>query len=142
MFVETSAFVAHLTGEPDQARLAAAIQSAGKIYTSSVVRLETVMVLSRELGISPEAGQLAFDKFVEAAGIEILPFTDDMARLAVSAFSDFGKGRGNKAQLNLGDCLVYGAAKSRKLPLLFIGNDFTHTDLESVLDDPEPLPPS
>lgn len=142
MFVETSAFVAHLAGEPDQARLATAIQSAGKIYTCSVVRLETVMVLSRELGISPEAAQSAFDKFVETAGIDILPFTDDMARLAVSAFSAFGKGRGKKAQLNLGDCLVYGAAKDRKLPILFIGNDFSQTDLESVLADSKPLPKS
>lgn len=139
MFVETSAFVALLAGEPDQERIAAAIQSATKTYTSSVVSLETVMVLSRELNVPPEVAQAAFDKLTETAGIEILPFTDEMSRLSVIAFSRYGKGRGNNAQLNLGDCLVYGSAKIRGLNLLFIGNDFGHTDLTSVLDDPTPL---
>ena len=139
MFVETSAFVALLAGEPDQERIAAAIDGSAGAVTSSVVRLEAVMVLSRELGVSPDAAQKAFDKLLDAAHIEVLAFTDEMARNAVMAFSNYGKGPGNKAQLNLGDCLVYGAAKSRNLPVLFIGNDFTHTDIVSVLTDPSPL---
>ena len=139
MFIDSSAFVALLTSEPDQGRIAEAIQSAPKAFTSSVVRLETVMVLSRELSVLPEIAQDAFDKLLETAGIEILPVTDEMSRISVTAFSRFGKGRGNRAQLNLGDCLVYGSAKLHGLPLLFIGNDFGHTDLLSVLDDPAPL---
>lgn len=50
-------------------------------------------------------------------------------RLAVQAFSDYGKGRGHPAQLNLADCLSYACAKNRKMPLLYKGNDFAHTDL-------------
>lgn len=39
-----------------------------------------------------------------------------------------GKGR-HAASLNIGDCFAYALAKANNLPLLFKGNDFTHTDL-------------
>jgi ribonuclease VapC len=64
---------------------------------------------------------------------------DAIARAAVSAFSRYGKGRGHPARLNLADCLVYAAAMSVGAPLLFIGDDFTRTDIASVLDDPRPM---
>ncbi len=44
----------------------------------------------------------------------------------------YGKGHGSKAQLNLGDLHSYALAKDRGLKLLFVGNDFTHTDLEAA----------
>jgi ribonuclease VapC len=37
------------------------------------------------------------------------------------------------AGLNFGDCFAYVLAKERSCPLLFIGNDFSQTDVESVL---------
>lgn len=64
---------------------------------------------------------------------------DAIARAAVSAFSRYGKGRGHTARLNLADCLVHAVAKSVAAPLLFIGDDFTRTDIASVLDDPHPM---
>lgn len=48
---------------------------------------------------------------------------------ARDAFDRYGKGRGHPAQLNFGDCLVYGFAKAEGLPLLFKGNDFAQTDI-------------
>ena len=42
--------------------------------------------------------------------------------------SRFGKGR-HAAALNIGDCASYALAKSRDLPLLFKGNDFSRTDM-------------
>jgi ribonuclease VapC len=45
------------------------------------------------------------------------------------AFEKYGKGRGHPAQLNMGDCFAYAVAKSRRMPLLFKGNDFTKTDI-------------
>jgi ribonuclease VapC len=44
------------------------------------------------------------------------------------AFSKFGKGR-HKAGLNFGDCFSYALAKTLGAPLLFKGDDFTHTDI-------------
>ena len=139
MFVDTSAFVALLAGEPDQNRVAAVMDAAPHISTSGIVRLETVMVLSRELNVAPGAAQFAFDELIEAADIKIIPFTDEMGRIAVDAFDRFGKGRKSAAQLNLGDCLSYAAAKGTGMPLLFVGDDFTKTDVPGVLDDPSPM---
>ncbi len=141
MFVDTSAFVALLAGEPDQERIAAAMDAAPSISTSGIVRLETVMVLSRELEVAPSAAQFAFDELIAAADIEVIAFTDEMGRIAVDAFEKFGKGRKSAAQLNLGDCLTYAAAKGAGLPLLFLGDDFTKVDVPGVLDNPAPGAP-
>ena len=140
MFVDTSAFVALLAGKPDQDRIAAAMDAAPHISTSGIVRLETVMVLSRELNVAPTAAQFAFDELIAAAEIEVIPFTDEMGRIAVDAFEKFGKGRKSAAQLNLGDCLSYAVAKGAGLPLLFLGDDFTKVDVPCVLSDPAPMP--
>jgi ribonuclease VapC len=138
MFVDTSAFVALLAGEPDQDRIAAAMDAATNVATSGIVRLETVMVLSRELSVLPSAAQFAFDELLEAGGINVMPFTDEMGRIAVEAFEKFGKGRKSTAQLNLGDCLSYAAAKCAGMPLMFVGDDFSKTDMTSALPDPAP----
>jgi hypothetical protein len=39
--------------------------------------------------------------------------------------------RNTVARLNLCDCAAYALAKRMKASLLFKGNDFTHTDLQS-----------
>lgn len=129
MFIDTSAFIAILAGEPTSAALAAAIESAQSRYTSPLVRLETCMRLATKLDVSPEDAQAAFDRVVEDAAIEIVPITDTMGRAAVTAFSRFGKGRGHPAQLNLADCLIYACAKAHRAPLLCIGDDFARTDI-------------
>jgi ribonuclease VapC len=36
-------------------------------------------------------------------------------------------------QLNIVDCVVYALARSRNLPLLFKGRDFSHTDIRSAV---------
>lgn len=60
--------------------------------------------------------------------------SDHMDRLdGQLAAPTFGKGSGHPAQLNFGDCLVYSAAKYRDLPLLFVGDDFRHTDVTPAL---------
>ena len=44
------------------------------------------------------------------------------------------------ADLNFGDCFAYAHAQARGEALLFVGDDFTHTDVPSALLDPRPLP--
>jgi uncharacterized protein with PIN domain len=44
-------------------------------------------------------------------------------------FTDFGKGRGHPAKLNLADCFSYACAKAQGVALLYKGKDFSHTDL-------------
>jgi ribonuclease VapC len=50
-------------------------------------------------------------------------------RAALEAFRRFGKGR-HPAGLNFGDCLSYAVARVAGHPLLFVGNDFSCTDIE------------
>lgn len=64
---------------------------------------------------------------------ELGAITTPIAEIAAAGARRYGKGSGHPAQLNFGDCLVYAAAKYRDLPLLFVGNDFTHTDVTSAL---------
>lgn len=139
MFIDSSAFVAILTGEPDQRRLVEALDGSERRLTSGLVRLETVMRTASKLNITVEDAQAALDRLIKECGIEVLAITDEISRVAVDAFARFGKGRGHPAQLNLADCMSYAVASVHRCPLLFIGKDFIHTDLVSALSDPAPI---
>jgi ribonuclease VapC len=69
------------------------------------------------------------DDLLAVAGIDLEPVTVAQAHLARAAYRDFGRGSGHPARLNFGDCLAYALAIDRREPLLFKGNDFSHTDV-------------
>jgi len=64
---------------------------------------------------------------------EIEPVTEAQARIAREAYRDFGRGSGHPARLNFGDCFAYALARTTGEPLLFKGDDFTHTDVIPAL---------
>ncbi len=129
MFIDTSAFVAILAAEDDAGQFADAIQRAKRRVTAPHVRLEACMVLATRLDREPESVEADFDALLAAAGVEVLPFTDADAKLAVRAFAAYGKGRKKPGKLNLADCMSYAAAKSANAAILFKGRDFGETDL-------------
>ncbi|HEX2891440.1 type II toxin-antitoxin system VapC family toxin, partial [Vineibacter terrae] len=59
-----------------------------------------------------------------------ISITPEIGMAAIAAHARYGKGRGHKAQLNLGDCFAYACAKHLRMPLLCVGNDFIHTDIK------------
>lgn len=59
-------------------------------------------------------------------------FRVDQAYVARQAYQQYGKGR-HPAGLNYGDCFTYALVKLSGEPLLFKGNDFSKTDLETVI---------
>lgn len=65
--------------------------------------------------------------------VDVVPFSEDLARRAVVAFKTFGKGFNPASRLNLCDCAAYALATSRGLPLLFKGDDFVNTDVLRAL---------
>lgn len=69
---------------------------------------------------------------VGAFSVRIEPVTEAQARSAVDAFARFGKGTGHPAGLNFGDCFSYSLAKAMGEALLFKGNDFGQTDVQSA----------
>jgi ribonuclease VapC len=141
MVIDTSALVALLAEEPDAPRIAAAIERAETRRIPAIVRLEAAMVLASVLDRDPDEMAETINFTLDEARFASIAIDDAIARAAVTAFSRYGKGRGHPARLNLADCLVYAAAMSVGAPLLFIGDDFTRTDVASVLDDPRPTVP-
>lgn len=49
-----------------------------------------------------------------------------------NAFEIYGKGSGHPAQLNFGDTFSFALAKVKNVPLLYKGNDFSQTDVQSA----------
>lgn len=139
MVIDTSALVALLAEEPDAPRIAEAIERSELRRVPCVVPLEATMVLSSILDRDPTVVAASIDSALSRAGFTAIALDDEITRLAISAFVRYGKGRGHLARLNIADCIVYAAARSADAPLLFIGDDFMHTDIVSVLDDPKPM---
>lgn len=129
MFVDTSVVIAILAGEEDAAEWSRRIGQAPIRTTSPLVVLEAAMRLSSILLVEPLVVETTIEAFLREAAIEVVPIEIGDAKLAIQAFSEYGKGRGHPAQLNLADCLSYASAKSRGMPLLYKGQDFSHTDL-------------
>lgn len=96
----------------------------GKI--SAVSLLEAGLVLSTEE--FPDVTRL-----LEDLGITVEPFNASMTSAAIQASWRYGKGRSSsKAKLNFGDCCAYATAQILDLPLLFKGDNFTHTGVKRV----------
>lgn len=132
IFVETSAIVAIMLGEPIAKILISAIEKSEQCSTGSHVRLETCMVLSSRQNMIAVDVNKDLQKFLDKMKITVLPLTDDIAIEAVLAFDKYGKGRNPKTALNLADCMSYAFAKCHNLKILYTGTDFKGTDLKAA----------
>ena len=126
MIIDTSAVVAILRNEPEALSYAKAIEGAQNRRISAATFLEAAIVIDGSH--DPIASRL-FDEFVRTAELSIEPVTEVQARIARDAFRDFGRGSRHPAGLNFGDCFAYALAKVTDEPLLFKGDDFSHTDI-------------
>ena len=131
MFVDASALCAILLGEPDADPLALKLSRAPYRLTSAVAVFETVRALVRvvEMDVSEARGVVA--RFLDAAEIATVPIGDAERDAALDAMQRFGKGR-HPAKLNMGDCFAYACARTHAAPLLFKGDDFGQTDIETA----------
>jgi ribonuclease VapC len=71
-------------------------------------------------------------KTIEDFDMEIVPVTAASAQRIGKIYAKWGKGM-HPAGLNFGDCFAYELAKSRHCKLLFVGKDFSRTDIEPAL---------
>jgi ribonuclease VapC len=122
--VDTSALFAVLQAEPEAETFFQVLRDNEVFLPASVLVEANITAINRGL-----EGDLA--DMVATMKPKVIALDEAMARLAVDAFRRYGKGR-HRASLNFGDCLVYATAKQLRLPLLFKGGDFGHTDLESA----------
>ena len=130
MIIDTSAIVAILYNEPVSERLAVAIEQARVRRISAGTLVELFVVVARQKN---PLLRRRVDDFLRALRAEIEPVTEFQAHIAREAYSAYGKGLGVRAQLNLGDCFAYALARERNEPLLFVGEDFVHTDITAAL---------
>jgi ribonuclease VapC len=130
MIIDASALIAILRGEPEAADCATAIEVASVRRISAANFLETAIVI--DASRDPIASR-RFDDLLSEARIDIKPVTEAQARIAREAYRDYGRGSGHPARLNLGDCFAYALARETGEPLLFKGDDFTHTDVTPAI---------
>ena len=131
MIVDSSAIIAILRDEPERAELARALVERGGARISAPTYVETAAVVDR---VGDPVLSRRLNELLNVAGIETVAFDANHAALARAAYADFGHGSGHPARLNLGDCFSYALAKANDEPLLFVGQDFMHTDLRSAMD--------
>jgi ribonuclease VapC len=130
--VDTSAIAAIFLGERDASNYRSALLAADYSLLSAASYLELSVVLTSRSKPRIDVGN-EIDALLGETGIRIEPVTTEQVRTARAAFLEFGKGSGHPAQLNFGDCFSYALAKRLNVPLLFKGEDFSHTDITSAL---------
>jgi ribonuclease VapC len=130
MIIDASALLAILRDELDADRYKRAIADASTRRISAATFLEAAVVAD---GNRDPVTSRIFDDICREARLIIEPVTESQAHLARQAYRDFGRGSGHPAKLNFGDCFAYALAKALNEPLLFKGNDFSHTDVRSAL---------
>lgn len=124
--VDTSALMAILLGEPQGDLCAKALETADALVMSAATLSEALIVADRR-NIGAEMAAL-----VDGLGIEIAAVTPAAARRVSSIYAVWGKGI-HPAALNFGDCFAYDVAKDRDCPLLFVGDDFSRTDIACAI---------
>jgi ribonuclease VapC len=130
VILDTSAVLAIVFGEPGFEVFVNAIAASPVCRISAACLVEASIVAESRIG---DQGLRQCDSFFRTSRISVEPVTEEQALLARQGFSDFGKGR-HPAGLNFGDCFAYALAKSTGEPLLFKGQDFSQTDIQSVLE--------
>jgi ribonuclease VapC len=127
--LDTSALVAILLAEPEAAAMVRAIagDDVRLVGAPTLVEASAVMLAKKGPG-----GEVALDALLERMHVRVIEMSIPAAKLARLAYTRFGKGVGDPAVLNYGDCLAYGVATAERQPILFKGDDFGRTDVAVV----------
>lgn len=133
MFVDASAIVAIIAQEPGHERLTQALDTTGVPMVSGIAILEAVMAVRRLRGGTVAEAEALVSDLLASIGMAEIAITSAETRVAIEAHARYGKGQGHPAQLNMGDCFAYACARTHDLPLLFVGNDFSQTDIRSAM---------
>jgi ribonuclease VapC len=127
MVIDTSAVMAILQQEDEAEHFSRLIEGATVKLMSAGTALEAGILVESRRG---RAGASELQNFILRAKIEIVPFDLEQVTIARDAHRRYGKGR-HPAGLNMGDCFSYALARASGEPLLFKGEDFGRTDIQS-----------
>ena len=133
MIVDSSVLIALILQEPGHQKIGRVLRAEDKLHMSTATWVELGVVADRRLS---EANRRRLDAMIDGLGIVLVPLSAAQARRARQAHRRYGPGSGTLARLNMGDCFSYALAIELDEPLLFVGDDFAHTDVQQVdLDD-------
>ncbi|CAO4163195.1 Ribonuclease VapC [Methylorubrum populi] len=121
--VDTSALMAILLSEPEADRCIDVLEAEDEILISSGTMAEALIVALRRNRKSE------MEQLIAGLGFEIVSVTAAAAWNVGQAYETWGEGA-HPAGLNFGDCFAYALAKERGCRLLYVGNDFSRTDVE------------
>jgi ribonuclease VapC len=124
--VDTSALMAIVLNEPEADACIAALEAEDDVLISAGTVAEALIVAARR-NVGAEMASI-----IDGLGFEFVTVTPAAARRIAEAYRQWGKGL-NSAGLNFGDCFAYEVAKEHACRLLFVGDDFSKTDIENVL---------
>jgi ribonuclease VapC len=124
--VDTSALMAIVLDEPEADACIAVLAAEDNLMISAGTVAEALIVAARR-NVGEEMGRL-----IDGLGFEIATVTPASARRVAAAYERWGKGV-HPAALNFGDCFAYEVAKEHGCRLLYVGEDFAQTDVETVL---------
>lgn len=130
MIVDTSALVALVFAEDSALRIHTALVDSPTNRMSAASYVELGVVADARLGAEDRR---KVDRLLVTYGITVEPLTVEQAFVAREAYRDFGRGSGHRAKLNYGDTFTYALASVTGEPLLFVGDDFIHTDVTPAL---------
>jgi ribonuclease VapC len=102
------------------------LMSERKLLISAGTLAETLIVAGRR-NLGDEMQRMTRD-----LQWDVVPITLATTVGISAAYSTWGKGV-HPAKLNLGDCFAYEVARRYNCPLLYIGDDFAKTDVQSAL---------
>lgn len=123
--LDSSALVAILLSEPGSMDLVDCILQADVVRVGAPTLVETSMVYAARKGAHSRRD---VEELIKELGVTVVPFGEPEWHAALKAFEKFGRSR-HKAALNFGDCLAYATAAVPRDTLLFVGDDFTCTDI-------------
>ena len=119
--------MAILLDEPLAAQCSQKLEDEEDVLISAGTLAEALIVAERR-NVRTQLVQL-----VEGLGFNIVPLTAKAATDAADAYGLWGKGL-HPAGLNFGDCFAYAVARAHDCALLFVGDDFSKTDVKAALN--------
>lgn len=124
--VDTSALMSIVLDEECSEACRGALAEESRVLISAGTLIESLIV-SRGKRLDTEMSQL-----IDGLNVEVIAATKATAERISLIYARWGKGI-HPAALNFGDCFAYDVAKEHACRLLYVGDHFARTDIESVL---------
>ena len=132
--VDTSALIEIAVLGSRAADCAVALDEAPRVAMSAGTLSELLIVA---LGKGGRELRVTVEELLEDFDPRVVDLNASAARKVADVYARYGKGSDSNC-LNWGDCYAYSVARELDAPLLYIGKDFSKTDIESVLANPNP----